>query len=514
MKRNFKLTDVLFRWIAPLCVLGCAILFVYAMGAREKPQRRKPPPRKSIPVEVVQARHHDGPISIVASGVAIPHREVALSTRVGGEVVLKSDSLSPGNYVRKGDLLLQIDDTDYKMEVARLEQELAKSNVDLETMKIEEENTQRMIAVNREIVELRKQGVSRLGRLRVANATSATESDLAKMDMLTSVEKLTMYDNQIRQYDSKTKSLEMARELIALQLQRAKIDLARTKIMAPFSGVVIENMVEQNANVDPGTMLAKIEDTSIVEVRCNLRTDDVAFIQKSQSHSSGTSAPPNQSAQSEGMRKPLSQSNPTGSNPADIANAYQLPPVPVTIEYEREGQTHIWNGVLSRQDGLGIDAKTRTMPVRIRVAQPTKDVSSADQPLALVRGMFVRVKIHCNPERPMLAIPEAVVRPGKKIWVTRDNTLQIQTVRITRIENGEAFINPTSTTLTVNDQIISSPIPNAKSGMVISLAKDGKPAGKQKASSSSTSAVSMRGDKQSMGHAAGHSRDQSQAGRQ
>ena len=131
------------QWIAPIVVLACGAWFVYAMGVRERPQRKKPPVRKSVPVEIVQARPHTGPLDIVASGVVIPFREVELSARVGGEVVFKSESLNPGRFVKAGDVLLKIDDSDYRLEVGRLEQEVARADVDLERLKLDIENAER-----------------------------------------------------------------------------------------------------------------------------------------------------------------------------------------------------------------------------------------------------------------------------------------------------------------------------------------------------------------------------------
>ena len=152
-KRNY--IGFVFQWVAPVVVLACAGFFVYAMGARPKPDRKKTPPRKSVPVEVVQARMHAGTLDIEASGVAIPYREVDLSARVGGEIVFKSDALSPGHYVKKGQLLLRIDPEDYELEVTRLEQEVEKSTVQLERLAIELENSERLLKVHSEIAELR-----------------------------------------------------------------------------------------------------------------------------------------------------------------------------------------------------------------------------------------------------------------------------------------------------------------------------------------------------------------------
>lgn len=171
-------------------------------------------------------------------------------------------------------------------------------------------------------------------------------------------------------------------------------------------------------------------------------------------------------------------------------DGYALPQVPVTIEFDRAGKTHAWDAVLSRQDGLGIDQKTRTMPVRICVDNPTQDKGSTEDPLALLRGMFVRVRLHCQPKQSLAIVPEAVVRPGKKVWVMRDDQLQILPIRIIRIENGNAYVELNDSSLAFDElafdeKIISSPIPNAKPGLAVSVA--GKKPSDKKPSNKTTS---------------------------
>lgn len=460
--KNLRLpTVLLFHWVAPIAVLVCGGWFVYAMGAREKPQRKKPPVRKSLPVEVVQAVPHTGKLDITTNGVVIPFREVELSARVGGEVVFKSDSLSPGHTVEAGDLLLRIDDSDYKLEVARMEQEVARADVELDRLKIDVQNAERLLKINRDMVALRKRELGRMDQLRRQNAISDAESDAAELALLTASQQTTAQENQIRGFDTQAKTLQMAKELATLQLQRAKLDLQRTEIVAPFTGVVIANHVEQNALVTSGSLIATIEDTSRVEVRCSLRSGDIPFLL---------------------------------SAGAELISAYDLPSVPVTVQYERGGRTYAWNGVLSRQDGLGLDQATRTLPVRIRVEKPTQNIvpqslsnelspDYSSDSLPLVRGMFVKVNLHCEPRRSLTVIPESVLRPGKQVWLIRNDELAMETIRIARIEQGQAYIDMTDSPLQIGDRIVSSPVPNARNGLPVSLMTD-KPKRRPKAAQS------------------------------
>ena len=289
---NRNLTAFVFKWIAPVVVLACAGFFVYAMGTRPKPNRKKTPPKKSIPVEVVQVRAHDGTLDLETSGVAIPFREVVLSARVGGEVIFKSESLSPGRFIKQGESLLRIDPQDYQLQVSRLTQELEKANVELERLEVDRENAQKLLKIHREVAELRRRDVARLEKLQNSNAITDAEADTVQLAMLTAQQQLIAQENLIRGFDSEQKTLEKSRELAMLQLDKAKLDLERTEILAPFSGVVIENHVEQNSNVVRGGRVATIEDTSSVEVRCNLRSEDMQFLTARTTPRSGGFQPP------------------------------------------------------------------------------------------------------------------------------------------------------------------------------------------------------------------------------
>lgn len=468
MKRT-TIFNVFFRWLAPLLVLVAAGLFIMAMGSRAKPGRKKAPPRTSIPVEVITAKPHTGPLDIVSSGVAIPYREVRVAAQVGGEVVFKAEALSPGQYVEKNQTLLKVDSQNTKLEIARLQQEYAKAEQELDNIQVKQANTQRLLVLNEEMVELRRKDVERLNRLQAVSASSASEADSMRMAWLSTSEQLTTLQNQLRELKTQTQTLKMTRELVSLQLKRAELDLSRATVVAPFSGVVISTHVEQNGTVMPGAAVATIEDTSMVEVRCSLRSDDLEFILQNSPAASALDATSDIAAEST-TRLTKTESDNAASKTAD---AYRLPATPVTIEYERGGRIYQWDGRLSRQDGLGIDTKTRTMPVRIRVANPSgkrDEASLADSNgIALLRGMFVQVKLHCQPQASLMSIPESVVRPGKHLWVMRDNKLRIEPIRIARIENGRAFFDLTQCHITASDTIISSPVPNARDGIAVSL---------------------------------------------
>ncbi len=104
---------------------------------------------------------------------------------------------------------------------------------------------------------------------------------------------------------------------------------------------------------------------------------------------------------------------------------YDLPTTEAIIEYEvagRQGTVHRWNGTLVSYDGIGIDPNTRTVPVRLLVDDPTHYIDEkgreqvADRTNALLRGMFVRVRLQLRPQSELVVIPAKALRPGNRVW--------------------------------------------------------------------------------------------------
>ena len=61
-------------------------------------------------------------------------------------------------------------------------------------------------------------------------------------------------------------------------LTKAKLDLERTAVTAPFSGRVLQQLVDIGQVVGVGAQLAEVYATDYVEVRLPVRNADLAFV--------------------------------------------------------------------------------------------------------------------------------------------------------------------------------------------------------------------------------------------
>ena len=414
--------------------------------------------------QVVRVKAHQGGMVIEADGVTVPYREIQVSAEVAGRIIERAEVCRAGNYVRQGQPLVTIDPQDYRLDVERLEKERRQAEVALEELQEEIQGGESLITIAKRELELRTRELKRMQSL-TRQAVSASDQEKSEMSELAARNALVTLGNRVRLLRVSRGRLESARDLSASNLQKARLDLKRTEIVAPVDGVIVSDFVEVDSYVQRGTLLFTVDDTSRVEVKCKLPMEDLYWLWDRPSPSSGATGTP-------------------------VANAYDIPETPVEVIYRLAGlhdRTYTWQGRLTRYDGVGLDEKTRTVPCRIVVDDPRRVTSTHHSgPPALLRGMYVTIRMQVNPETPLLDIPEEAVRPGNQVWRVRNGKLAIIptnfiTLTARSTDEGKpqhdvlAYVDDPSQ-LTAGDQVVVSPLTFVRTGMDIEVSEAGEQA--------------------------------------
>ncbi len=342
-------------------------------------------------------------LNIPVSGSVVPYRELQLAAEVAGRIVEKDPGVQSGNYVSKGQLLYRIDPQDYQLSIERLQRRLQQEQASLAELDQEIQNGESILEVVQQQLDLAKQEVARLESLGEGVASLA-ELDATRRSQLSVMNQLVTSKNQLTSAKSRRSRLELAIKSAETELKQAELDLRRTQVVAPVSGRIVSEQVEVDSYVQRGTLLVVVEDTEKVEVAANLRMDELFWILDEQSVSAEEII-----------------------NPAQ-ASRYDLPETPVRVQFRagnRENTVFEWQGVLDRYDGAGLDAQSRTVPIRIRVDQPSEfrelgsETQESSGPPMLVRGMFVEAIIEARPATPLLLVPKLSIKPATgsyQVW--------------------------------------------------------------------------------------------------
>jgi len=445
------------RIVAPALILAIGALgFFVLKGRREVPAR--PAEEKVAPlVDTVAVVAYTDPLTIEVDGHVVPYLEVALSAEVAGRVIGKEDSCRAGKFVRQGELLLEIDPSDYLLQKKRLTEEREQAEIVLKELAVEMADTESLIELAADDLELKQKELNRQTKLVASRATTAAAVDRAKASVLQTRNALLLLRKQYNLLNAKRPRLKSAMELIDVRLEQAELDLKRTKVTSPIDGMVITESVEENSYVQKGAPLVTLEDTSAVEVKCNLRMDELCWIWSQTAGDVAFGA--------------------AGSPRLE----YQIPETPVTVVYRLVSQQYTWEGVLWRYDGIGLDERTRTVPCRVLVRAPREVRLRAAEgagrsptgPPALVRGMFVTLEIHARPKANLLKVPEVAVQPGNRVWRVRANRLHTVDVHVVEIVDDVAVLRVRHDLLSAGDKVVVSPLAEATSGMTVRQRRQG-----------------------------------------
>jgi RND family efflux transporter MFP subunit len=207
-------------------------------GPQAKPHPRT---RNATLVAVRTVDYSSRQTFISGMGVVAAARNVELKPQVSGEIISLNPNLVPGGHFKKGETLLKIDPTDYRLTVRERAADVAKAESDLAL-----EQGNQLVA---------KKEYALLGE---------TVSDQERSLML-----------RQPQLESFQATLEAARA----KLDKARVDLARTEIKAPFNAVIQSREVSLGTRASESSVLATLVDTDAYWVEVSVPVSQLRWIQ-------------------------------------------------------------------------------------------------------------------------------------------------------------------------------------------------------------------------------------------
>ncbi len=312
----------------------------------------KPQPEPSLPkgtaspvvsVMVVKPKVHA--LSVETQGTVRPLREINLVSQVAGRVEQVSPRFAEGGFFAAGEALVKVEDIDYHFVIARAESQVAEAQ-----QRVAEEKG-RALQAGREWRDLgSEQGNSLfLRKPQVAAAEALLKASQA-------------------------------------DLEAARLDLSRTSISAPFNGRISEKYVDIGQFISPGTAIAMVYDTDVVQVRLPLTDRQVALLDL-----------------------PLNYDNQTVGEMSQAA---------VVLRSRFAGKDWEWQGHLVRTDA-SIDVDSRVVYAVAEVDKPFARTPGSQRP-PLSPGMFVHATISGRPLADVTQLPRNALRSGGWVMVVDD----------------------------------------------------------------------------------------------
>ena len=345
-----------------------------------------------------------GAIPVYGAGTVRPVAEIDVAAEINGKVIWVDPAFQSGGRVRKGQILFRIDDADYRNRVQQARANVAAQHVAL----------------------LRAREEAQIARAEYAQFRRG-QTDIAEANPLA------LWEPQI----------EAARAAVTRDsavLADAELALARTKVRAPFRGVVQAESIDMGQFVLAGQSVGRLYATDAVEVVVPLSDANAILIPGLWELKAG-----------DGDRR-----------------------VQARVIAEYGDGSYAWEGYVDRAEA-SLDEQTRTIDVIVRVPNPFAsgtrvEAAGVDPGPPLLVGKFVKVQIEgIVPDRYFI-LRRSALRPGNEVWAVRDDTrLTIVPVRVLQRSDDQVFVTGT---LKAGQAVVIGGIQVATEGMEVRIGGD------------------------------------------
>lgn len=275
------------KWILLFIFVGFAALALYqGWGATQKKSAGKRTSKGEIPVQISPVLRKNLTYLFHATGDVVPLMQVDLFPKVSG--YLERINVHLGDMVRQGQVIAQIDQTDFLEKVREVEAKVAQAKAylsELEAGSRPEELRQAEEAVRQaqsryDNAKLQRERIEALFKKQVI---SKKEMDVAEMEYTVAEAQLAVSQQHLKliregaRQEVKEASQAKLKEMEAI-LAQEKIRLQHTRIIAPFHGEISKRYVDVGALVSPSTPLVNLVHTETLKVVANVLEKDISLL--------------------------------------------------------------------------------------------------------------------------------------------------------------------------------------------------------------------------------------------
>jgi RND family efflux transporter MFP subunit len=215
------------KWLLPVAVLAVAYGVATVIRNTGPQIEVVTPEPQPLVVRVITAQPEGVRLTVASQGEVQAEHTIDMASELQGSITRMSPAFVTGGYFNAGDVLLELDVTDYELARVRAEARVAE---EIETMEVEKSEA-----------ALAAEGLFPLREARVASAEARVQSARA-------------------------------------ELAQAEADLKRTRVKAPFGGRVLFTQVGLGQFVSKGQALGRLYSTGIAEIRLPLTDRQLRYL--------------------------------------------------------------------------------------------------------------------------------------------------------------------------------------------------------------------------------------------
>ena len=401
-------------FVVAVALLAGSMLVAWSLVARRPEPARQPVPSRIPFATTAPVVAGAGSIPVYGAGTVRPRAEVDVAAEITGRVVWVAPNFDSGGRVDAGELILRLDDAEYRNRVEQARASVAVQQV--EVLRVTEE------------ARVARSQYERFRRMRGGGQSTLETSPL------------TLWEPQME-------AAEAALARVRAVLAEADLQMSRTEVHAPFAGVVLEESVDAGQFVAAGQSVGRLYAADAVEVVVPLSDAGAALIPGLWELEAGNADP----------RVPVRVIAEYGDaryswegylDRAEAALDEMTRTIDVIVRVPDP-----FAGGSSMSTGAGGEAAERAGP-------------------PLLVGKFVEVEIDGIAPEEYFRVRRAALRPGNEIWLARNDVVHIVPVQVLQRSDDEVFLTGA---LEAGETVIVGGVQVATEGMPVRTGAGGAP---------------------------------------
>jgi len=399
-----------------LPVLIGVLAFAFMMSVRPSPEV-KSVAEESRDMRVIKVTALDVIPRVLGYGTAEPERVWRGVSRVRGYIQETSPKLRSGSFIKKGDFLLKIDPTEYRIEFDRIAAQIKKTEASLVELAGQENNDKLSLQIEEEVLRVTEKELERNEQLFAQKSGSKAAVDAARRALLKQKQSVQVLKNRLNLVPSRKRILEA--ELLASRaaLASAELNVGYSEFSAPFNARIAEVNLQEGQFVNVGQELFQALGTDVAEIEAQIPFSHFQklFTEQDLLKLKGIIIQ-NSQEKSEGVKDLLQIEVIESSGP---------------LQWRWPGRLA---GVREK-----VDAKTRTYGFIVAVDDPYQLIKGKKHP-ALLTGSYCEVEFRGPLRQKQIVIPASAYHEGAVFVLDEQNRLRRRNVRVAFMQGDFAVI--------------------------------------------------------------------------
>jgi len=255
----------LVRLIAPLGIIALSIILSIFLYKTKPASEQKIVEEKTwfVNSQALKKNNLQPVINLIAQSIST--EDIEISSAIEADVSQRW--VSEGDQVKKGQVLLSLDQSTFKLIVAQRKAEQSEIKAQI-VEEIEGNKTDvALLEKEKSLLTIANNAVTRAQTLEKSEMASSSQLDDAKRSALSQQIAITQRQASIENHPIRLMQLKAKLKSADSRLALAKKDLSHTEILAPVNATITEITLDQGEHVRKGTRLLRLYNNDHIELK-------------------------------------------------------------------------------------------------------------------------------------------------------------------------------------------------------------------------------------------------------